>query len=484
MKLGNRRGYAAFFSLTLKHDRKCPNRSIESHHITFTIQGARVDSCVISLMGSDHNYEASHMLIRPGRRDILGGALAAVTAAACAPVSRVSSSAMLENPDDTTKEKIAINDMLERVAKLQPGQNVLIMAHLDGLYGGDNLVEFEVLELIAECVREYDADPQILLIDRKHPTSLQWNMPPTMVAAIESADCLIMHSFDYVTEEVLELRRLGARVGNPLVRNFATTRAMLRSEWVQTPYELVAEIRYLTSQWFRPGDHWEITHDNGTHLVGGPVRNAPLGYDRPDRNYPFYDYYRAEAQTYRPFPEWVIPPIAHDSISGVLYSDAMLSYWTRYIGIEPFYDEPVRIEFEDSRIMDISGGRTADAIMRHHKEVLEPRYGDAVWYTRHIHPGIHPNAALTEQEAPRTIHRRLADHANSRNFHLHLGNVDDTGDARYWPHVTSDLKDATWTSGPRTLLDRGFNTYLEDPRVVAIAQRYPGRPGIPPRPES
>jgi hypothetical protein len=31
---------------------------------------------------------------------------------------------------------IAINDMLENCAKIQPGQEVLLLAHIDGLHGG------------------------------------------------------------------------------------------------------------------------------------------------------------------------------------------------------------------------------------------------------------------------------------------------------------------------------------------------------------
>jgi len=36
---------------------------------------------------------------------------------------------------------IAISDMLEHCARIQPGQEVSILAHLDGLRGGDNPVD-------------------------------------------------------------------------------------------------------------------------------------------------------------------------------------------------------------------------------------------------------------------------------------------------------------------------------------------------------
>ncbi len=36
---------------------------------------------------------------------------------------------------------ILIGDMLDHCAKVQPGQDILILAELDGLYGGDSLVD-------------------------------------------------------------------------------------------------------------------------------------------------------------------------------------------------------------------------------------------------------------------------------------------------------------------------------------------------------
>ena len=36
---------------------------------------------------------------------------------------------------------VAINDLLDHCAKIQPGQEVVLLAHIDGLYGGDNLVD-------------------------------------------------------------------------------------------------------------------------------------------------------------------------------------------------------------------------------------------------------------------------------------------------------------------------------------------------------
>ena len=40
---------------------------------------------------------------------------------------------------------ISIGDMLDNCAKIKPGQEVLILAYIDGLYGGDNLVDEQAI---------------------------------------------------------------------------------------------------------------------------------------------------------------------------------------------------------------------------------------------------------------------------------------------------------------------------------------------------
>ena len=42
----------------------------------------------------------------------------------------------------------AINDLLDHCAKIQPGEEVLLLAQIDGLYGGDNLVDQEAISWI------------------------------------------------------------------------------------------------------------------------------------------------------------------------------------------------------------------------------------------------------------------------------------------------------------------------------------------------
>jgi hypothetical protein len=52
-----------------------------------------------------------------------------------------------------------------------------------------------------------------------------------------------------------------------------------------------------------------------------------------------------------------------------------------------------------------------------------------------------------------------------------------TTDYPYWMHCTGDIQEATWRVGEVLVHDRGQLTALAHPAVVAVAERYPGRPG-------
>jgi len=52
--------------------------------------------------------------------------------------------------------------MLDNCAKIQPGQEVLILAYLDGLYGGDNFVDKEAISWIQTAVQFRGAKASVL----------------------------------------------------------------------------------------------------------------------------------------------------------------------------------------------------------------------------------------------------------------------------------------------------------------------------------
>jgi hypothetical protein len=364
---------------------------------------------------------------------------------------------------------IAIGDLLDNCARIKPGQEVVLLAQIDGLYGGDNLVDQEAISWIQAGVQARGANPTVIWIDEP-AVPHKWRLPPVVKAAFKACDVFINHSFDLVTEEITEFRHLVDSNKVPMVRNFATTAPLLCSTWAQTPYELVSEIRYQASLAMQGGLPWQLTDANGTHLEG-KIRPSP----EPGKGMSYYKR-REEFGFYWPWPEWVHPPIGIYEASGVFIFDCMLSWWSRYIGISPYFSKPIRLTIENCRIKNIEGGNEAEALRRFLQN-MSKHLGEGVYDFNHLHFGVHPNAAVAPHQCPNLLYRRLIEHSHSSNIHVHIGAPPATKDYPYWMHCTGDIRTATFKVGYTLVHDRGHLTALDHPAVLAVAAKYPGRPG-------
>jgi len=365
---------------------------------------------------------------------------------------------------------IAVNDLLD-YAKVEPGKEVLLLAHLEGMYGGDNFVDMDAISWIQSAVQLKGANASILLID--DPAKFNaWRIPPIVRGALAAADVMINHSSNIVTEELLEFRELLDEVKVPMVRNFATTGALLCSSWAQTPWELVSEIRHQASSAILEGKPWQITHENGTHLEGKIASAVSMGYASR----------RHESGFYWPWPEWVHPGIGLAEVSGTFVYQSMLSTWSRYLGISPYFKSPIRLTINNCRIEKIEGGEEAEALRRF-LESMKQYFGEGVYDFRHLHFGVHPQARVSAQQCPDILRRRVIDHSHSSNIHVHIGTQDPKDPKwRYWLHCTGDIRNATFKVGDTLVHDRGHLTALDSPAVKAVAAKYPGRPGLEPVP--
>jgi hypothetical protein len=371
---------------------------------------------------------------------------------------------------------IAIDDMLDNCAKIRAGQEVVILSHIDGLYGGDNLVDETAVSWIQAAVQHRGANASLLWIDEPAKPHA-WRLPPVVKAAMGASNVFINNSFDIAFEELIELKQYQWETKVILVRNFAVTAPLLCSAWAQTPHELVSEIRYQASIPLKEGLPWQITEDNGTSLEGfiNPAFNP---------NHPWFTTYsirREEGGSYRPWPEWVVPPIRLRDVKGVFIFDRMLSWWSRYIGISPYFDKPIRISVDNSRITKIKGGNEADALSRFLVSMHE-RLGDEVYDFNCLHFGVHPQAKVSLQQCPNINYHRMIEHSHSSNIHVHIGAPPSTAAYPYWMHCTGDIRNATFRVGDELVHDRGYLTALDHPAVRAIAVKYPGRPGLDPVP--
>jgi hypothetical protein len=376
----------------------------------------------------------------------------------------------------TSGAATAISDFLDNCAEVKAGDEVVLVAHVDGLYGGDNVVDQQTIAWIQAAIQARKANPSILWIDE--PAHLhKWRVPPVFMAALKASNVFINHSFDLTIEELKSIQNAATDNNVKLCRNFATTVGLLNSPWAQTPYELVSEIRYQACVPFGSGGMpYQITDENGTYIEGTIM---PPNHPR----FPTYTRRRNEGPGYRPFPEWVFPPINVKDTSGTIVFDRMLSWWSRYIGIPPFFQNSIRLTIEKGKINRIEGKDEADALKRFLKS-MEPKVGDLAYSFPEIHSGVHPCAVVAPQQCDNTLIRRLVDHSESCCIHFHIGAPWPRPEYPYWLHITGDLRTATWKVGNHLIHDRGHLTALDHPKVKEIADKYPDRPGLTPWPRN
>jgi hypothetical protein len=367
---------------------------------------------------------------------------------------------------------IAIADLLDECARIAAGQEVLIVAYTDGLSGGDNLVDEEAIEWIRAGVRDRGAHATILWADEQ-VIPHEWRFPPVIKSAMAASDVMINNTLDLSFEDLIEFKRFIWDEKKLMVRNFATTSSLLCTAWAQTPQRLVSEIRYQAAAMIEAGAHFLLTDPNGTHLEG-----TVLPAYHPD--HPWFTTYavrREEAGYYRPWPEWMHPPINVSGATGVFVFDRMLSWWSRYLGISPFFDKPIRLAVENNRILAIEGGEEAGALRRF-LAFLERRTGNRADNFDALHFGVHPNASVSEEDCPSILYRRLIEHAHTSNIHVHIGGPELTQDYPYWAHITGDVRHATFKIGNAVIHQDGHLTVLGHPAVKKIAAEYPRRPGL------
>lgn len=408
---------------------------------------------------------------------VFSGAGTVGNAQTASPSSEKSSTPLSENSIPQTALN-SIADLLDATLNVRAGHNVLLVAYVDGLYGGDNLVDRDAIHWIAQELKSRGAIPEVLWVDA--PGRLHaWEFPDVVREAMERNDRTIYHSFDLVVEEMIAFRKfLYSYVRTPskqdnnitAIRNLATTGPLLCSAWAQTPYELVSEIRHQAGKRLQSlvGQKWELSDPLGTNLTG-VILPCTSGFGSYDA--------RRERRTQTPWPEWVVPPIHLSETSGTFVFDRTLSWWSRYIGISPYFEKPVQLVIRDNKIVSIEGGAEAAAIRSFLKD-LEGRTAGGVYDFDQMHFGVHPQAHVSEHQCSSVLYRRLIEHCHSSNFHVHVGSPVSTEEYPYWPHITGDIRQPTFRVGEYLFHDGGRLATLDDPTVKAVAGRYPGRPGL------
>jgi hypothetical protein len=358
----------------------------------------------------------------------------------------------------------AIADLLDNCAQVKKGQRVIILGAVDGLYGGVNLVEEEVLMWLHAGVLARGGHPSVIWTEiSEEPGSIR--VPPIVKAALKEADLLINHVFDLPVEELLELRSILSETGVTMVRNMATTTALLASQWAQTSYELVSKIRSQATSTLKIGAQWTVEHANGSRLEGkiGPPKAPSISYDRSR----FEGYYR-------PFPEGVFSPIQITETSGRLVFDRTLPWWSRFIGLPTRFQEPVELEIKNSHIESFRGGGEA-RILERFLRGLAKRVGEDAFRLAAFHGGVHPYARVSPHQCPDANYREFIEHHHSESSHFHLGSASRDPTYPYFLHITAELRGATFRVGEADVYKEGRLTALDDAGIEELREKIEPR---------
>ncbi len=137
-----------------------------------------------------------------------------------------------------------------------------------------------------------------------------------------------------------------------------------------------------------------------------------------------------------------------------------------------------------SQSTKVGGGQEADAL-RQFLSSMRERVGEDVYDFNCLHFGVHPQAAVGLHQCPNILYHRLIDHSHCSNIHVHIGGEPVPNPVYpYWMHCTGDIRTATFRVGGALVHDRGHLTALGHPAVLAMAAKYPDRPGLGPEPRS
>jgi len=168
-----------------------------------------------------------------------------------------------------------------------------------------------------------------------------------------------------------------------------------------------------------------------------------------------------------------VPPIRLSKTSGTFIFDRMLSWWSRHIGISPYFAKPVPALVEDGRIRKIEGGDEAEALRRFLASMVD-RVATGSTISTVLHFGVHPQADIGPDQCPSVLYRRL-DRARAYLQHPRArGRPPPTQAYPYWVHCTGDIRSATFRVGNTLVHDRGYLTALD-----ASGGRRPWRRSIP-----
>lgn len=310
------------------------------------------------------------------------------------------------------------------------GDDVLILTDLDH--------DSDVWKLVATAVADLGGHPTISLMETRE---MDYYDPPGHVAEqIKNVDVVITTT----TTAMLHSPAIHAAMADHGVSAIAMdgglTIDMLSNGAAAADYDQVERIEYeIATQVFEGGSKARITSKYGTDLTLSIEERVFVPREPTTGTSTLEAYEKRPGLIAAVFPrgEFNVPPDP-TTANGTIVVDTSMHYLDRL-------EEPIEIEIEEGKIVDIDGGYQATQF----RELLE-QYGDEDSYTMptEFSVGANPNARVTgNQREDKTI---------LGSVHFGLGtNADVGGDVESKLHMDGVILEPTVEIDGEVKIDRG-----------------------------
>ncbi|HUZ73252.1 MAG TPA: hypothetical protein VMU87_09710 [Stellaceae bacterium] len=338
------------------------------------------------------------------------------------------------------------DNLLLNCAALKPGQTVLVINE-PAVWA-----ERPAIEFIEARARVLGGKVQSVWTGRPSGPDA---IPAELSAAIAAADITI---FNHMMGAMLRFRPLA---GNGVrILNYATTGALLESDFCRVPYGVWTRASALIAKEMNAARRWRVTCPLGSDIEG----TVPESERVPAAGT------NADGFALRTFPIGTHPPKSSLAASGRIAVRWLVSSSLFDIGSQGMrLDDVIHLEIERGRIRRIDGAARTVAQAKDFLEAIGRKRGKEGLIVNSWHIGVNPQAFSPWRDTDDLEAWMNLAHNNPRMLHFHAVGDAIPGD------ISLPLIDPTVEIDGRAFWDKGRSTLLDEAPFRALAAE--GRDG-------
>jgi hypothetical protein len=335
----------------------------------------------------------------------------------------------------------AADNLLINCAHIKQGTEVLFVNE-----SGRDAVSRDTVTFIENRARAHGANVRAIWLGAvAGPESI----PDPIIEAITKADVSI---FNHTLGAMLRIRPIPG--GGTGILNYATTDAILESDWVQVPYELWQHVVRSVAGEFGRAHKWRITCPNGTD-INGEVPETERAAPATSTGFALHT-----------FPIGTHRPTSALTANGKIAIRWLVSSQNHDVGEGLHLDRYVIGHVQDGRFADFEGdGEDTGRVKRYLTEIGE-RYQQDPFVVNSWHGGINPQAFTPRRDVDDLAHWQTLVHNNPRSLHFHVIGDDVPGE------LSLPIIDHTVVVDDQVYWDKGRFSLLERPAARDAAAKW------------